>query len=80
MDAVQVGLVGLGTVGTGLARILTEQAARIERRAGIPIRLKRIADLDWKRDRGVDLTGIALSDDAKEILEDPEIDVMVERM
>jgi homoserine dehydrogenase len=78
VDAVQVGLVGLGTVGTGLARILTEQAARIERRAGIPIRLKRIADLDWKRDRGVDLTGIALSDDAKEILEDPEIDVMVE--
>lgn len=78
MDAVQVGLVGLGTVGTGVARILIEQAARIERRAGIPIRLKRIADLDWKRDRGVDLRGIALSDDAKDILEDPEISVMVE--
>lgn len=78
MEALQVGLVGLGTVGTGLARILIEQTARIERRAGIPIRLKRIADLDWQRDRGVDLRGIALSDDAKEILEDPEISVMVE--
>lgn len=78
MDVVQVGLVGLGTVGTGVAKILIEQAAWLERRAGIPIRLKRIAELDLDRDRGIRLHGIALSRDAKDILEDPDIQITVE--
>jgi homoserine dehydrogenase len=78
VEVVQVGLVGFGTVGTGVARILLEQAAWLERRAGIPIRLKRIADLDLERDRGIRLQGIALSQDVRDILEDPDIQVVVE--
>ena len=48
-----VGLIGFGTVGTGVARVLIENAELIRRRVGVPIKLVRIADLDITRDRGI---------------------------
>ena len=53
--AIRVGLLGFGTIGTGVAKVLARNAAVIERRLGAPLRLVRIADLDLARDRGVDL-------------------------
>jgi len=73
-----VGLVGLGTVGTGVARILFEKAQLLEKRAGIPIRLKRIVDIDLNRDRGICLDGVTLSQNVEDILNDPSIDVLIE--
>ena len=55
MSRVGVGIIGFGTVGTGVAKILLENAALISRRVGVPIELVRIADLDVTRDRGVAL-------------------------
>ena len=55
-DAVRVGLVGLGTVGTGLVRMLDEGRARIAERLGFPLELVRIATRAPERDRGLSLS------------------------
>ena len=61
---VGVGLIGLGTIGTGVAKVLRQNAAVIEQRLGAPLRLVRIADLDTETDRGVDLSGIRFDSDS----------------
>lgn len=75
---VGVGIVGFGTVGTGVAKILLDNAALITRRAGAPIELVRVADLDIVRDRGVLLKPGLLTTDAKDVLTDPQIDIVIE--
>ena len=77
-QSINVGIIGFGTVGTGTARILIENADVIRRRLGVPVALRRITDLDIKRDRGINLGGVKLTTDAKDILADPEIDIVVE--
>ncbi|MCG3196112.1 MAG: homoserine dehydrogenase [Candidatus Omnitrophica bacterium] len=77
-SVVHVGLVGFGVVGTGLVQCLKRNRRQIEARAGIPIRIKTIADLDITTPRNADTTGIRMVTDAREILEDPEIDIVVE--
>jgi homoserine dehydrogenase len=75
---ITVGLIGLGTIGTGVAKILTANAGHIRRRLGIPLVLKRVADLNITADRGVTLPQDILTTDARQIIDDPEIDVVVE--
>ncbi len=75
---INVGIIGFGTVGTGTARILIENADIIRRRLGAPVTLKTISDLDIKRDRGISLKGVRLTTDAREVMTDPEIDIVVE--
>jgi homoserine dehydrogenase len=76
--SINVGIIGFGTVGTGTARILIENAGIIARRLGAPVVLKTISDLDIKRDRGIKLDTVKLTTDAKDILGDPAIDIVVE--
>ena len=76
--AINVGIIGFGTVGTGTARILIENADIIRRRLGAPVVLKKISDLDVKRDRGVKLGGVQLTSNVQDVLGDPDIDVVVE--
>jgi homoserine dehydrogenase len=78
ISRVGVGIIGFGTVGTGVAKILIENAALIGRRVGVPIEIVRIADLDVTRDRGLTLPPGLLTTDAKQILADPAIDIVVE--
>ncbi len=73
-----VGIVGFGTVGTGVATILLHNAALIGRRVGVPIELIRVADLDITRDRGLRLNPGLLTTDAGAVLTDPNIDVVIE--
>ena len=61
MQHVTIGLIGLGTVGTGVARLLTEHSERIARRAGRPIRWKWAAVRDLRKPRGVSLEGVKLT-------------------
>jgi homoserine dehydrogenase len=77
---VTIGLLGLGTVGTGVARLLTEHAGRLARRAGRPIRWKWAVVRHPARPRGVALEGVRVTTDAKLLLGDPEVDVVVETM
>ncbi len=79
-SSVSVGLIGFGTVGTGVAKILIENAALIRRRVGVPVNLVRVADLDTKRDRGVRLPDGVLTADLRAVLDDPSIDIVLELM
>jgi homoserine dehydrogenase len=76
--SINVGIIGFGTVGTGTARILLENAEIIRRRLGAPVVLKMISDLDVRRDRGLALGGVKLTTDAKDLLGNPDIDIVVE--
>jgi len=73
-----VGLVGFGTVGTGVAKILLGNRALVQRRVGVPVELVRVADLDITRDRGVSLPPGLLTTDVGQILDDPSIDIVLE--
>jgi len=74
----RVGLLGLGTVGGGVARLLLEQSERIARRAGRPIELAAVAVRDPCRHRPLDLRGLRPTADSHAVVEDPAIDVIVE--
>ena len=78
MPRVNVGLLGFGTVGTGMVEILINNRQLIEDRLGAEIVLKKIADLDIVSDRGLKIDPTVLTTDAMEIVNDPEIDVVVE--
>ncbi len=73
-----VGLIGFGTIGTGVVKVLADNARVIEQRLGFPLRLVRIADIDTETDRGVDLSGIQLDADAEGLIADPEVDIVIE--
>lgn len=77
-ERIGVGLVGFGTVGTGVAKILLGSGALIRRRVGVPIELVRVADLDTTRDRGVTLPPGVLITDAKALIDDPAVDIVIE--
>jgi len=78
MTELRVGLLGLGTIGTGVARILIEQKDLISRRLGKQVRLVAAADRDLDRDRHLDFSGVRLSDDANDIIAADDIDLVVE--
>jgi len=78
MESINVGLIGFGTIGTGVARVLLDNADVIRRRIGCDVVLKRIADCDIKRDRGVALAEGVLVDDADIVLDDPDISIVIE--
>ncbi|MBA5873590.1 MAG: homoserine dehydrogenase [Nitrospira sp. CR1.2] len=75
-----VGLIGFGTVGSGVARVLIENAELIRRRVGVPIKLVRIADLDITRDRGIAIPPGVLTTDIQQVLTDPRVDIVIELM
>jgi len=75
---VGVGLIGLGTIGTGVVKVLARNAAVIEQRLGFPLRLVRVADLDTETDRGVDLSGVRFDSDAEGLIDDPDVEIVVE--
>ncbi|MGP0069448.1 MAG: homoserine dehydrogenase [Isosphaeraceae bacterium] len=80
MEHVTIGLIGLGTVGTGVAKLLTEHADRLEHRAGRPIRWKWVAVRDPKKARGVRLDDVRVTTEVRRLIEDPEVDVIIETM
>jgi len=78
MNEIKVGLLGLGTIGTGVAKLLMTNADLIEAKVGARISLKKIADLDITTDRGIALPAGILTTSADEVLTDPEISVVIE--
>jgi homoserine dehydrogenase len=78
MRDINIGLLGCGTVGTGVARLLLEQQDLIAARLGARLVLRRAADLDLARDRGVRFPEGVLVRDARRVVEEPGIDIIVE--
>lgn len=77
MKEIQVGLIGFGTVGSGTAQVLFEQAERIKKRTGVSIVLKKVADILVNALPGY-LTTTELTRDANDIINDPDIDIVIE--
>ncbi len=75
---INIGIIGFGTVGTGTAKILLKNRSLLKDRTGIDINLRRIADIDIKRGRGIKLPKGILTTDAEEIINDPDIHIIVE--
>ena len=77
-SSIGVGLIGFGTIGTGVVKVLRSNARSIEERIGRKVKLVRVGDLDTKTDRGVKLGKGVLVPDARAVIEDPAVDVVVE--
>jgi homoserine dehydrogenase len=75
---VNVGIIGFGIVGSGTAKILIENMDILKERLGFPINLRRIADLDIERDRGIKIPDGVLTKDVNMIFDDPDIHIVVE--
>ena len=74
----QVGLLGIGTVGTGTFKVLQRNQAEIRRRAGRGIEIAMVADLDTARARAVAGDGVRVVADAREVIANPAIEIVVE--
>ncbi len=78
MKPVKVGVLGLGTVGGGTVNVLKRNAEEISRRAGREILVTRASARNLDQQRICDTTGIELTTDSFEIINDPEIDIILE--
>lgn len=77
---IKVGMLGLGTVGRGVYKILRDNAANIERKVGAPIRVEKILVRDVNKDRGLELPPGLLTSAAGDVLDNPGLDIVVEVM
>ena len=78
MKPVKIGIIGLGTVGGGTVNVLKRNAEEIARRAGRQIIVTRASAKDLTKQRICDTSGIALTTDPYEIINDPEIEIVLE--
>ncbi|HEY1861414.1 MAG TPA: homoserine dehydrogenase [Gemmataceae bacterium] len=78
VEALQIGLIGCGTVGGGVARLLLEEEDRLAARAGRRLELRRVVVRDLSKERPQALPRQLLATDLRTVLDDPRIDVAVE--
>jgi homoserine dehydrogenase len=78
MTPIQVGLLGIGTVGTGSFKVLQRNQAEIRRRAGRGIEITMVADLDVERARSVVGPAVTVVDNARLVIANPDIDIVIE--
>src|SRR6266542_2610219 len=78
MKAIQVGVLGIGTVGSGVYNVLKRNQEEIRRRAGRGIEITMVADLDTARAHAVVGDGVKVVNDARAVIANPDIDIVVE--
>lgn len=78
MKEINIGLLGCGTVGTGVAKLLIENKDLLTARVGADLNLRWVADIDIETDRGIQFPAGVLTTDAQKVLNDPEIDMVIE--
>jgi homoserine dehydrogenase len=78
MERLNVGIIGFGTVGTGTFEVLMKNRSLISDRVGMEVNVKSIADLDVETNRGISMDPKLLTTEATDVIDDPEIDVIVE--
>ncbi len=80
MKRVNVGLMGMGTIGTGSYKILEMNRKTIEKNSGCDIRFTRILERDTARDRGIKVPPELFTQDPEDIYNDPDIDIVIEML
>ena len=80
MSQINVGIIGFGTVGAGTYELLVSNREIIAKRVGTKVVVRKIADLDTESDRGVPFGQDLLTTDAMDLINDPDIDIVVELM
>ena len=78
MKSAKVAIVGLGTIGTGVAKLLLKERKRLGRAAGRPVELARIVDTDLRRRRDIEIPDGLLTDDLAKVTSDNEISTVVQ--
>ena len=78
MKPIKVGLLGIGTVGSGVWTVLGRNREEISRRAGREIQIAMVADKDTERAKRITGGGVRVTGDAYEVVRDPEIDIVIE--
>lgn len=78
MKEIGLGLLGFGTVGAGVVEGLQRNGGLIADRAGVKLVLRKIADLDIERDRGVKVDRSMLTTDAMSVIKDPDVHIIIE--
>ncbi|MBP6853648.1 MAG: homoserine dehydrogenase [Rhodoferax sp.] len=78
MKSIQVGLLGIGTVGSGTWQVLNRNQEEIRRRAGRGIAITMVADLDVARARSIVGDHVTVVNDARQVISNPEIDIVIE--
>jgi len=80
MDEIKIGLLGLGTVGTGVVKVLKNNQDNITRKVGKPVELLKVLVSDKKKQRSITLPDGVLTDKPEDVLANPDIDIVVEVM
>jgi len=78
MKEINIGLLGCGTVGTGVAKLLIDNQKLLTARVGARLNLKWVADIDTETDRGIRFPDGVFINDAQKVIRDPEIDILIE--
>ena len=78
LSPIRVGLLGIGTVGSGTFNVLKRNQEEIRRRAGRGIEITMVADLDVARARALVGDGVLVVDDARKVVASPDIDIVIE--
>ncbi len=78
MERIGLGLIGFGTVGTGVVKVLEENRDVIKERLGVELSIRRIACRDRTRKRAVEVNPDVLTTSAEEVLKDPGVSIVVE--
>jgi homoserine dehydrogenase len=77
-EVVKVAMLGMGTVGRGVYRTLTDNADIIQRRVGAKLVITKILVKDVKKDRGINVPAGILTENINDIINDPDVDIIVE--
>ncbi|WP_354002354.1 homoserine dehydrogenase [Pseudoneobacillus rhizosphaerae] len=80
MKAISIGLFGLGTVGSGVVNIIENHQDKLMHQVGCPVKIRKILVQDINKNRGVSVDPLLLTTNPNEILDDPDIDVIIEVM
>ncbi len=80
MEAISIGLLGLGTVGTGVVKIIEDHQDKLMHQIGCPIKINKVLVKNLTKERAVEMAPELLTTNPKDVIDNPEIDVIIEVM
>ncbi|MBN3038256.1 MAG: homoserine dehydrogenase [Candidatus Omnitrophica bacterium] len=78
MERIDIGLVGFGTIGSGVVKVLRRRSKLLKKKLGVSINIRKICDVNLRRKRIVQVDSSVLTRDVRQILDDPQIKIVVE--